>query len=405
MQSLKTKGRLVIVAVLVAAIAAAIYWYRTRPAPVKLVIAQQSAMTRELIFSGRVAAPVRVELGSTITGRVAEVRVREGDTVSPGDVLVRLESDEIEAQIRQAESALKIAQSRLTSQRELARPTSDASLATARATLEAAQRDARRTQDLFDRGYVSQARIDEAQRSVQIAQAQVDAARAGVAANAPAGPEAAQARLRIDEAQAALALAQARLSQTRITAPATGRIVQRRVDAGQIVQPGRLLLLFAQTGAIQLIGQADEKLLAELAIGQRADVVADAFPAQPFVARISAISPTIDAQRGTVEVKFIVETPPVFLREDMTLSVAVKVGSKERAITLPAGTVMGNGSQAQVRVIRDGRVTDLPIRLGLRTLERVEVLEGIREGDSVLAEPMAITPGSRVRAAQAPAKP
>jgi HlyD family secretion protein len=372
-----------------------------RPHTVAVVAVAEAPLVQTLVFSGRVSAPIRVELGATITGRVLEVRVREGDRVAEGDLLARLESAEVQAQLSQAEASLRVAQARLAGQRELGVPTSDAALETARATLEAAQRDAQRSRDLFERGYVSQARIDETDRAVRIARAQLEAARAGVRANAGGGSEAAQAKLRVDEARAAVGFAQARLAQTRIVAPADGRIVTRLVEPGQIVQPGRALFTFAVTGATQLVGQADEKFLAQLAVGQAARVVADAFPREPFDARIVRIAPGIDAQRGTVEVKFEVVAPPPFLREDMTLSLQVAVGRRERALTLPAQAVIGAGLDATVRRLVDGRVVEQAVRTGLRTLERVELLQGLQAGDTVLADPLSVQPGERARAARA----
>jgi HlyD family secretion protein len=384
------------VAVLV--IAAAGAYVATRPRAVALVAVTEAPLVQVLVFSGRVAAPVRVELGATVTGRVLEVRVREGDAVREGDLLAQLESAEVQAQRSQAQAALRLAEARLAGQRELAVPTTGAALEQARATLEAAQREAQRSRELFERGYISQARIDETDRAVRIAQAQIEAAQAGVRANAGGGSEAAQARLRTEEARAALELAQARLAQTRIVAPSDGRIVARGVDPGQIVQPGRALFTFAATGATQLVGQADEKFLAQLAVGQPARVVVDAFPGQPFDARVARIAPGIDAQRGTVEVKFEVPDPPPFLREDMTLSLQVAVGRRERARTLPATSLIGTGTPATVRRLADGRVTELSVRTGLRTLDRVEVLEGLATGDTVLADPLSIEPGARARA-------
>jgi HlyD family secretion protein len=387
------------VAALVVAAAGAVLV--ARPPTVSLATVGEAPLVQTLVFSGRVAAPIRVDLGATITGRVLEVRVREGDSVAAGDLLARLESAEVQAQLSQAEASLRVAQARLAGQRELGVPTSDAALETARASLEAAQRDAQRNRDLFDRGFVSQARIDDTDRAVRIARAQLDAARAGVRANAGGGSEAAQARLRIDEARAAVGLAQARLAQTRITAQADGRIVTRLVEPGQIVQPGRALFTFAVTGATQVVGQADEKFLAQIAVGQPARVVADAFPREPFDARIVRIAPGIDAQRGTVEVKFEVATPPPFLREDMTLSLQVTVGRRERALTLPAQSVIGAGLDAAVRRLVDGRVVQQAVRTGLRTLERVEILQGLQAGDAVLADPLSAEPGARARPARA----
>lgn len=381
------------------AVAGAFAWRSAQPAAVPLVTAASAPMVQTVVFSGRVAAPIRVELGATVTGRVIEVPVREGDSVARGALLARLESSELQAQLAQANAALRLAQAREAAVREVGVPTSGAAVDQAQAALDAAVREAHRSRELFERGYVSQARIDDTERAVRVAQAQLASARATAQANR-GGTEAAQARLRIDEARSAIELVQARLEQTRIVAPADGRIVVRHADPGQIVQPGRALFTFAASGPTQLIGQADEKFLAQLAPGQLAQVVADAFPREPFDARIARIAPGVDAQRGTVEVRFEVSAPPPFLREDLSLSLQVVVGRRERALTLPAEAVVGAGIDAQVRRLRDGRVVEQPVRVGLRTPTRVEIAEGLADGDAVLLDPLAVEPGTRARAAR-----
>jgi HlyD family secretion protein len=383
------------------AVVAAAAFVVTRPAPVALTTAATAPLAQTLVFSGRVASAVRVELGATVTGRVAEVLVGEGDPVRRGQPLARLESEEVQAQLAQAQAALRLARARLDGQREVARPSSDAALSQALANLEAAQREARRSEDLLGQGYVSIARVDETRRAVQVAQAQVDAARAASRAQANTGTETEQARLRVEEAGAALALAQARLAQTRLASPSDGRIVARHVEPGQIVQPGRRLFDFVATGVTQLLAGADERFLGQLAAGQRATIVADAFPEQAFEAVVRSISPGVDAQRGTVEVKFDVPEPPPFLREDMTVSVSVEVARKPSAITLPASAVIGAGTDGRVRTLVDGRVAEQPVRVGLRTFDRLEIVSGLESGAQVLLDPLAIEPGQRARAARA----
>ena len=384
-------------ATLAGAVAAGLGWHAFRPAAVPVTPVVESPLVQTLVFSGRVAAPIRVELGATVTGRVIEVPVREGDALRAGDLMARLESAELQAQLEQAQAALRLAEARLAAVREVGVPTSGAALDQAQSALDAARREAQRSRELFARGYVSQARIDETERAVVVAQAQLAAARAGARANAAGGTEANQARLRVDEARAALALVQARLAQTRITAPAAGQVVSRLTDPGQIVQPGRALFTFAAAGPTQLIGQADEKFLARLQAGQSARVVVDAFPQQPFDARLARIAPGIDAQRGTVEVRFEVARPPAFLREDMSLSLQVEVARRERALILPATAVIGAGTDGRVRRLVDGRVVEQTVRVGLRTLEQVEITEGLAAGDPVLADPLATAPGTRAR--------
>jgi biotin carboxyl carrier protein len=260
-----------------------------------------------------------------------------------------------------------------------------------------AQREAQRSRDLFDRGYVSRARIDETDRAVRVAAAQFDSARASAQANTGGGTETAQVRLRIDEARAAVALAQARLAQTRIVAPADGRIVVRLVDPGQIVQPGRALFTFAAAGATQLVGQADEKFLAYLAVGQPARVVVDAFAQQPFDARLAHIAPGIDAQRGTVEVKFEVEPNEPgkgFEFESKIIGGAVPKeyipGVEKGLNSVISSGVLAGFPVVDVKVsLVDGAFHEVDSSaLAFEIASRAGLREGLQKGGSVLLEPI-----------------
>ena len=286
--------------------------------------------------------------------------------------------------------------------RSTGRSSAQAAVAQTDSVLIAAQAELQRTQDLVARGFLSPARLDEVQRTLAVAQAQQAGAQAQRAALADAGSDIQQAQAQRALATAATLAARARLAQAVITAPADAKVLARLVEPGQIVQPGRALLTLALSGAPQLAAQADERFLEQLRLGQSATVVADAFPGQRFAARVQSIAPLVDAQRGAVEVKFsLVQAAPAFLREDMTLSVEVETARRDAALVLPARALRsdeGPGSgRATVWIDNDGRIEARSVRLGLRTLDAVEVLEGLKVGDTVLvgASPL---PGGRVRA-------
>ena len=367
---------------------------------VDALLVQSAPLVRTLQFSARVATLSRVDVGSTITGRVAEVRVAEGAQVRQGDVLVQLESDELAAALAQAVAAERQAQSRLVGLRSSGRSAAQAARAQANATLQAASASLARVQQLVAQGFYSAAQLDEAQRAVDVAQAQQLSAQAQVQANADAGTDVVQAQAQLALARAATVAAQARLAQATLVAPADARVLVRDVEPGQIVQPGKALLSLALAGPTQLVAQVDERFLDQLLPGQKASVVADAFAGQRFAARVLTIAPSVDAQRGAIEVKFALEQQaPAFLREDMTLSVEVETARRERTLVLPQAALRGpvEGDQATVLVLQEGRAQARPVRLGLRTLDAVEVLDGLAEGDTVLRGG-AVQAGDRVRA-------
>lgn len=351
---------------LVAVVAGGLAWRAAAVPEVPAVAVRSGPLVRSLLFTARVATASRVEVGATLTGRVDAVAVREGDAVRPGQALVTLERAELAAALAQAQA----------SERQAAAVQRNAAAELARA------------QELVQRGFLSASRLDEARRAEEVAVAQAALARSAVQA------------------------AQVRLAQTVVAAPSAARVLARQVEPGQIVSPGRALLTLALAGPVELVAQVDERYVAQLRPGQAAQVEADAFPGQPFTAQVQSLAPLVDAQRGSLEVKLAVPGEvPAFLREDMTLSVQVETARRERTRVLPAAAVAGprEADTGSVRVVQDGRVQTRPVRLGLRTLDEVEVLDGLAEGDTVLlaegpADGARVRPVPAATAASAPAR-
>jgi HlyD family secretion protein len=386
-----------LLAVAVALLVALAVWWVTRAPLVPAASARMAPLVRSLQFSARVATLSRVDVGSTLTGRVQQVAVAAGAMVKSGDMLVRLESDELRAALAQAQASETQAAARLAGLRSTGRSAAQAGVAQAASVLVAAQADLQRTQELVAQGFVSEARLDEVRRALAVAQAQLDGAAAQRAAVAEPGADVAQAQAQLALASAARAAAAARLDQAVLRAPADARALVRAVEPGQIVQPGRALFTLALAGPLQLVAQVDERYLEQLQAGQVASVLADAYPTQRFTARVLSIAPLVDAQRGAIEVRFSVAQPPAFLREDMTLSVEVETARREQALVVPADALRGDTSSGQsVWLARDGRVQARAVRLGLRTLAAAEIVDGLSAGDVVLLGP-APQPGKRVR--------
>ena len=386
---------------MIAIAAAAVFaWQALRGPRVDVLALRYAPLVRTLQFSARVATLSRVDVGSTVTGRVARVLVNEGAQVRKGDALVQMESDELRAALTQAVASERQAQARLNGLRSTGRSGARAALAQSDATLLAAEAELARVKQLVAQGFFSASRLDEAQRAVDVARAQQSGFRAQIQAIGDGGTEVMQAEAQLAASQAATAAAQARLQQTAVLAPADAQVLTRHVEPGQIVQPGKALMALALAGPTQLVAQVDERFLDQLQAGQGAMVVADAFAGQRFGARVLSIAPSVDAQRGAIEVKFALEQQaPAFLREDMTLSVEVETGRRARALVLPLRAVRTQASveSGTVLVADAGRAQERKVRLGLRSLSAAEVLEGLAEGDQVLLGGT-VKAGDRVRA-------
>jgi HlyD family secretion protein len=387
-------------AIIVSIIALGIGWWLTRAPSTPAISLRAEPLVRTLQFSARVATSSRVEVGSTLTGRVISVEVLEGAQVKQGDLLIRLESDELKAALAQSQANEQQASAKLTGLRSTGRSSVQSAVTQADSVLLAAQADFQRTKALVEKEFLSEARLDEAKRALAVAKAQLTSAQAQRTANTDQGTDIAQAQAQLALAKSASAAARARLAQSTITSPADAKVLNRLVEPGQIVQPGRALMGLALLSPLQMVAQVDERYLEQLQVGQTATALADAYPNQRFKVKIQAISPLVDAQRGAIEVKFsLLQQAPAFLREDMTLSIEVETARRERALVLPVNALRNdlteNGSV--VLIAREGRAEVRHVRLGLRTLNAVEILDGLTEGDLVLLG-TTTKPGARVNA-------
>jgi HlyD family secretion protein len=385
--------------VMTALVVAVVLFLVLRPKPVAVDILNLAAadMQTSVVASGRVLPPAKVEIGTTITARVEKVQVREGARIVADQVLVELECGEWAAAAAQARAAVARAKARVSSVQTLALPTAQAGLKQAEANLVQAERDDKRNRDLLAKGFISQARVDESERQLDVARSQLTSAKAQAGAQGASGAEAQQAQSQHAEAVAALDATEAKLAQTRIRAPAAGVVLERLVEPGDIAQPGRRMMSLALDGPVRLIVQVDEKNLPLIRQGAMAMAAADAFPAERFEAVVNYISPGIDATRGSVELRLDVAKPPALLKSDMTISMDLQGPLLKQALMLPADAVRQLQTEAPwVLVEREGVAVKVTVKVGLQTQGRVAITEGLKAGDRVILN-REVEAGSRVR--------
>ena len=363
---------------------------------VEVVTAARGELRQAIVASGRVRTPQRVEVASQITGRVSGVAVREGEAVAVGQVLLEFDAAEWQASVAQARASLTQAESRLLQIGEAGLPLAEQGLRQAEANARQAERHYQRVGELVAKGFYSPAQLDDAQRARDVATSQLQAARIQVASNRPQGSEMRVARGNVEQARAALAVAEARLAYATLRAPVAGRVLTRNVEPGDTAQPGKALLTLAPAGETELTAQIDEKNFALLAVGQQARVSADAYPGEHFSARLGYIAPSVDAQRGSVEIRLTVPQPPAYLRNEMTVSIDLETARRDVALSLPCDSVREAGGQPWVLAVRAGRAWRQTVKLGLRGAGRCEIVDGLDEGEAVVAGNAKLAEGSRL---------
>ena len=388
---------------------AGLLWYFGLPfllgpvVPVDPVI--RADLVQSVVASGRVEAEFRVNIGSQITGVVKDIPVAEGQSVKAGDVLIVLDDREARAAVLQNEGIVAQAEARLRQLREITLPSAVEALKQARATLTNAEQTHDRAAKLAADGFATKAALGEAQKSLDIARAQVRSAELQVFTSQIGGSDYVTAETQLNQARASLTAAQSRSSYTVITAPRDGVLISRDVERGNIVQPSNVLMKLSPAGATLLVVQIDEKNLGLIEIGQAALASSDAFPKDTFTTRVVYINPGIDLQRASVEVKLLVPSPPPYLRQDMTVSVDIEVARRPKALVVPTASIKGlTSTNPTVLKSADGRVVRQPVKVGVSSAGQSEIVDGLKAGDLVLSGTVGVKDGARIRARPTPAR-
>lgn len=354
-------------------------------------------LLQTVVTTGRVTLLAKVEVGSQIVGSVSQVLVDSGDRVRQGDLLIRLRDDEARAALAQAESVVHELDERLKQIGAVDSPVSQQKVAEAETALRHAQTTYERVRKLHDDGISSRADLDEAIRARDVAESVVARERLQRSNSIPQGSEIRLAEARLAQARAAVGVARERLARTVITAPGDGTVIYRKVEAGDVVQPGQTLMVLSRNGRTQITAQVDEKNLGLLNAGQPALVSADAYPDRSFPARLVTVVPAVDPLRGTFEARCDVAEPPPYLVPDMTVSLEIEVARLPMVLTVPTETIRDAATTPWVLVARDGRAVRQDVTLGIRGSGASEVKSGLKQGEMVLPAAGRVAEGDRIR--------
>ena len=351
-------------------------------------VLQRQDVVQTMVASGHVQSPHRTDVSAQVTGRVVAIPVTEGQWVRQGQTLIELDSSEAQANHQQALANWQQAQVGLRQLLELRLPVAEQTLLQAQANLKVAQQSLARSQTLFEQGFVGASARDDAQRGLDIAQAQLQIAAQQRQSLLPGGSDAAAAHSAVQVARAGEASASARLRYMRIVAPVDGVLIARTVEPGDGVQPGKVLMVLSPKADMQLVLQIDEKNLHLLRLKQAALASADAYPNEKFDAELAYINPRVDPLRGSVEVKLTVPRPPANLQQDMTVSVDIEVARRPQSLWVPLTAVQAAGSTGpQVWVVRDQHLHRQIVALGLTHQGHAEVLSGLSADDRLATHP------------------
>ena len=373
-----------------------------------------------LTVSGYVVAHHKIAVGAKVSGRVEWIGVEKGDKVEQGQVLVRLEDQEFVAQVNQAKANLAAARARLDQLKAGSRPQEKlkdrAGVIQAEANLRNAQADYERFEKLYRSGVGSKADLDRATMQRDSAAALLESAKqtSHMTDIGPRDEEIRAAEAQVKQMQAALDYAETQIASTQIRAPVSGTVLQRIVERGEMVAPSAFGESGARTSVVSLadlndlqieldISQAD---FSRLKMGQRAEIIPEAFPNLRYQGFIAEIAPEANRAKATVQVKVKVETPNEQLRPEMNARVnfladeakAKEAESPVSRVLVPKTAVINKDGSDFVFVVKGNKVEQRVIRRGDETGDSYYVLEGVSSGDRVVTEGAdQLRDGSRIK--------
>lgn len=291
----------------------------------------------EAVYATAVVEPVHWGgVGPVVVGRIASIKVKEGDQVARGDELARLDDGAARAHIREQE-----------------------------ALIQKYRADVERLRPLVPRGFASGQSLDHAESA-------------------------------LSQARATLAAARHVLNDLVLHAPLDGMVLRRDGEIGETVGPERTLFWVGKPRPLRAEAEVDEEDIPRVRVGQQALIKADAFPGQLLKGTVLEITPKGDpiAKSYRVRIALPDETP---LLIGMTIEANIVVRIAEQAVLVPADALAIKGTR--IWLVRDGRAHRADVVLGVKNADTVEIRRGIKAGDQViLLPPVGLRAGDRVRA-------
>ena len=301
-----------------------------RPPAVEVAKVEKAMLVDETQSVGSLRSFQGVILRPEVGGRVSQVLFKDGQKVKKGQVLVQFDDQLPAAQLAQSKAELSIAQANHT-----------------------------RNQELVSQNFISKRSLDESDAALQVAQAK-------------------------------LALAQATLQRLKVLAPFDGTAGLRQINVGDYLKDGADMVNVEDIEAVLLDFRLPERFQAKIKPGQKAQVTMDALPGRKFTAVVQAFDPLIDANGRSVGVRGCIDNRQMQLRPGMFARVNAVFGERDDALVIPEEAIVPQGGRATVlRVVpgpnKDELISErVTVKIGIRQPGRVEILEGLSMGDSVV---------------------
>jgi RND family efflux transporter MFP subunit len=357
-----------------------------------------------LLYTGDILPNRQTPIFAKTSGYIRSIRADRGDFVKAGQLLVEIEPTEMEhaldqarASVATAEAGLQVARTNLESARANLL-NQQATLAKAQAVLDNDRRQAERLAELFAKGLVSAADRDNARTTYESSQAVLRAQDAQVqVARVQIQTSESQVRLaesQVEQQRAGLRMAQMRVDDTRITAPFSGYISQKGLDVGAAVSSSAAatsnasvaILVLQDIDPVKIQIEVPEREVSRVRVGNAVRLITDAYPDRRFAGEVRRVVHALDPRTRTMGVEVDIPNRELLLKPGMYARVQLVLGVHRDALLLPIAALVGGESRPGVLLIRDGKVSMVPVELGPTDGPLVQVTKGLGPDDRVILQ-------------------
>jgi membrane fusion protein (multidrug efflux system) len=293
---------------------------------VAVEVARVTGMTLqdEVNAAGALRSNQSVMLRPEVAGRISKLNFNDGQTVKKGQLLIALDASVNQAETQQAKAELGIAKANL-----------------------------KRNAELAQQKFIAERVKEESAANVQVLEAK-------------------------------LALAEARLSKFEIKAPFSGIVGIRNVSIGDYVKDGADMVNLEDISSVKVDFRVPERFIDRVQTGQAIEVMVDALPGKPFLAKVDAVDPQIDNSGRSALLRGRIANPEARLKPGMFARVRLILDERENAMVIPEEAIVPMGNKATVWKIIDEKAHRVDVRTRLRRDAKVEILEGLQIGDTVV---------------------
>jgi HlyD family secretion protein len=361
--------------------------------PSKLAAVEKGDIARSVVATGKIEPLAKVEVKSKASGIVKQVFVHYSDWVKKGQVLVELDKEELQAQVRESKAALLAAQAA----EEAAVATYEKNKVEAEAPdLPFLKANMERGRQLKSQGLIAQASLEDAERTYELALNKQMTALRNISVSRA---EIARAKAGVAQSQATLDRAEENLSNSTIVSPMDGIVLSRDVEVGDAVSS--ILVLGSQATKIMtlgdvsdvyVLGKVDEADIGKVYLGQPARIVVESFKDKKFYGKVTKISP-LGVEKDNVttfEVRASIKNPTGELKANMSANAEIILEEKKGVLLVPESAVVYDKQRKTFLEIPDpasetGR-RQVAAKLGISNGVKTELVSGPKEGDKVILQ-------------------